>query len=263
MECTGRKNTDCRRNAVNNASKEPTKIDFNIHLAEWLTSSIQVLPAAKSSNTAVLQWSHELGLHKFKMEVSGGGCFTCSRLRQWVNVAQRVEGWGELQCVWVSSCVLTESAGINWCWGPADPCRRSSLTECRLEKLFATNRRVLCCCWIQHSLWRDPSAPANPFVFSANEILMRGPGPIFFHLFLHSFPLWLPLSLPCCFAFILDALLSCLSSLSLFLFFWCNLQADGGKKDNALFALCVCAFVCMCLKSRPAKDSKDSVYKSL
>lgn len=74
----------------------------------------------------------------------------------------------------------------------------------------------------------------NPFVFSANEILMRGPG-LFFHVFFYFFSLSLSsllfslytLSIPLC----------CLSSLSLFLCFWCNLQADGGENESALFCV--------------------------
>lgn len=154
-------------------STEPTKIDLNTHLNEWLTSSIQGACLQLRDPTwhvpVIVRITHWAGwwwaLHLQQT----------ASVRSWRNR----EHW--IACALL--CVATESVGSNYCWGPADPCRRSRLTVWRIIWRSCppplAHIDFLCSCWIQHSRWRDPAAPPIPFVFSANEILMRGPGPFF------------------------------------------------------------------------------------
>lgn len=145
-------------------------------------------------------------------------------------------------------CVFQQS-GINWCWGP-DPCRRSQLTGCHLEEPSATAHPywlltlwVLCSCWIQHRLWKDPPPPC-PLFSVQMKYWWEALAPFFFiYSFTHSLSLSVSLS-P--WVFWLDSLGPSILFIITFSVLVILVQSSGrwwGKRQVHCL-ICVCGFVC-------------------
>lgn len=145
----------------------------------------KLLPAAMRSNMAELQSSFESRWH----------ISTYVRLGVWYDCSGGEEGGDNVfMCVCVLLCVCKvgggpaahvaapNSQGVIW---------RSCLPPLARIDFWLGGFYVPA----EFSILPEETPPCpHPFVFSANEILMRSPSPFFFHLFLHSFPLRLSLS---------------------------------------------------------------------